>query len=41
MSWIAGQKDVESDRRLELERLAGELLTGAKDRETADEAMAA
>lgn len=33
VSWIAGQKDVESDRRLDLERLAGEFITGTRERE--------
>lgn len=31
VSWIAGQKDVDADRRLALERIAGELITGTRD----------
>lgn len=31
VSWIAGQKDVDTDRRLELERLAGEIITGTRE----------
>lgn len=38
VSWIAGQKDVDSDRRLDLERLAGELLTGTREMEVAEAA---
>lgn len=33
ISWIAGQKDVDPDRKLELQRLAGELVDGRKDAE--------
>lgn len=38
VSWIAGQKDVDADRRLDLERLAGEFITGTREREEALEA---
>lgn len=38
VSWIAGQKDVDSDRRLDLERLAGEFITGTREREEVAEA---
>lgn len=31
VSWIAGQKDVAPDRKLELERIAGELVDGKRD----------
>lgn len=33
VSWIAGQRDVDADRRLDLERLSGELMTGTRERE--------
>jgi hypothetical protein len=36
VSWIAGQKDVEADRRLALERIAGEFITGKRDLETVE-----
>jgi hypothetical protein len=38
VSWIAGQKDVEADRRLDLERIAGEFITGTREREDFAEA---
>lgn len=38
VSWIAGQKDVDADRRLDLERLAGEFITGTREREEVLEA---
>lgn len=31
ISWLAGQKDVEADRKLELQRLAGQLVDGRSD----------
>lgn len=34
VSWIAGQKDVDADRKLELQRIAGQLVDGRTDRET-------
>lgn len=38
VSWIAGQKDVDADRRLALERIAGEFITQRRDVEVADAA---
>lgn len=38
VSWIAGQKDVDADRRLAMERIAGELITGVREREEVAEA---
>lgn len=38
VSWIAGQKDVDADRRLELERIAGEFITGTREVELAEAA---
>lgn len=38
VSWIAGQKDVDSERALDLERLAGEFINGRRDAELAEAA---
>lgn len=32
LSWVAGQKDIDSDRKLDLQRLAGQMVNGVADR---------
>ncbi len=38
VSWIAGQKDVDADRKLDLQRIAGQLVNGVADRAMAEAA---